>query len=163
MLATEEKDLSPAVKEEFQWMDTVSDLLDTRFRIPFTNIRFGADFLIGLIPTAGDVFSFGLSATLIVAMARHGVSAGVLLQMIGNLVLDTVVGAIPVVGDLFDLTYKANRRNMRLLQKHYEKGKRGNTKVAVLTVVLVLIGLFILLIWILWQFLSWLNSLIFAG
>ncbi|MEM0992579.1 MAG: DUF4112 domain-containing protein [Bacteroidota bacterium] len=157
-----EQTYPPAQKEEFQWMDTVSDFLDSKYRIPFTDIRFGADFVIGLIPTVGDVFSFGLSSALIIAMARHGVSAGVLLRMIGNLVIDTLVGAIPILGDIFDLTYRANRRNFELLQKHYDEGKGGNTMVAVLTVIAVLIGILILIGWVLWRFLAWINAVLFA-
>jgi hypothetical protein len=149
-------------QNELAWVDTVSDLLDTKFRIPMTNIRFGADFLIGLIPTAGDVFSFAISGTLIVTMARHGVSAGVLLKMIGNLVLDTVIGAIPIVGDLFDLAYKANRRNFELLRRYYDKDKpRANTTRSVIIVVLVLIAILVILGYFMWQFLDWLFGLIF--
>ncbi|MEM1327438.1 MAG: DUF4112 domain-containing protein [Bacteroidota bacterium] len=149
-------------RAELAWIDTASELLDTKFRIPFTNIRFGADFLIGLIPTAGDVFSFALSGTLIVTMARHGVSASVLLKMIGNLVLDTVVGAIPIVGDLFDLTYKANRRNFELLKKYYDKDKpRANTTRAVVIVVIVLIAILVIVGYLMWRFLDWLFGVVF--
>ena len=148
-------------QEQFQWLDTVSDLLDSKYRIPFTNIRFGADFLIGLIPYAGDFLSFGLSGTLVIAMARHGVSAGVLLRMLWNIALDALVGAIPILGDIFDLTYRANRRNLELLKKHYDKGKAdGNTLPAVLTVIGILIGILILVAWLMWKLMLWMGGLL---
>lgn len=147
--------------EQFQWLDTVSDLLDSRFRIPFTNIRFGADFLIGLVPYAGDFLSFGISGSLVVAMARHGVGAGVLLRMLWNIALDALVGAIPILGDIFDLTYRANRRNLELLKKHYDKGKAdGSTLPAVLTVIGILIGILILVGWLMWRLMIWMGGAI---
>ena len=151
----------PAEPEQFQWLDSVSDLLDSKFRIPFTNIRFGADFLIGLIPYAGDFLSFGISGTLVVAMARHGVSAGVLLKMLWNIALDALVGAIPILGDIFDLAYRANRRNLELLKRHYEKGKaKGNTLLAVLTVIGILIGILILVGWLMWKLMLWMSDFV---
>lgn len=142
--------------DELKWLEKVSDFLDSKYRIPATNVRFGADFVIGLIPTVGDLFSFGLSSVLIIAMVRHGVSTWLLIRMLGNLVLDVVTGVVPIVGDLFDLTYKANRRNFELLKTHYEAGKpRGNTFFAVLTVLFLLFAVFIFLLWIVWKISAW--------
>ncbi len=104
---------------EFAMIDKISSLLDNQFRIPFTKIRFGVDFLIGLIPTAGDWLSFGISSILIFSMMRHGVGVGMLLKMLGNITLDAIVGSIPILGDLFDLHFKANRRNVDLLKQYY--------------------------------------------
>lgn len=149
-------------REELKWIDGISDLLDTRFRIPMTNIRFGADFLLGLIPGVGDVISFGVSGILILTMARHGVSVGVLLKMIGNLILDAVFGSIPIVGNLFDLGYKANRRNFDILQRYYAKGKpRANTGRSVLVVLGILLLVLIALIVLLWQLIAWLVGVVF--
>ena len=96
---------------KLKYLDTASDLLDSRFRIPGTDIRFGVDFLIGLVPVAGDVITFGFAGLLVIAMARHGASGMVVVKMLWNILLDATVGSIPVLGDLFDLKYKANRRN----------------------------------------------------
>jgi len=156
MSVDKEKALLQEEKSEIKWMDKVSDFLDSRYKIPFTDIRFGADFVIGLIPTVGDFFSFALSGTLIIAMARHGVSAWVLLRMIGNLVLDVLVGAIPIIGDIFDLAYKANRRNFNMLQKYYERDKTPNNPVlAVIIVIIVLVAILVLLAWLMWNALAW--------
>ena len=108
---------------KLKYLDTASDLLDSRFRIPGTDIRFGVDFLIGLVPVAGDVITFGFAGLLVIAMARHGASGMVVVKMLWNILLDATVGSIPVLGDLFDLKYKANRRNYQLLTEHYQEGE----------------------------------------
>ena len=104
---------------EFAFIDTMSTLLDNQFRIPFTQVRFGVDFLIGLIPTVGDLLSFGISSVLVFSMMRRGIGVGMLFKMLGNITLDATVGSIPILGDLFDLHYKANRRNVALLKQYY--------------------------------------------
>ena len=120
---------------EFKHLDAMSNLLDSRFRIPGTNIRFGLDFLVGLVPYAGDVVTFGFSGLLVISMARYGVSGMVVLKMLGNLLLDTLVGTIPVLGDLFDLGFKANRRNYNLLKEHYHEGKHSGSAIPVIIAV----------------------------
>ena len=153
---------SPTPYEDLKWLDTVSDLLDTRYRIPGTNIRFGADFLLGLIPGAGDALTFGISGLLVLVMARKGASGMVLFKMIGNIVLDVIVGAIPILGDLFDLGYKANRRNLHLMEEHYKEGRhQGSTWWPVILVALVLLGLLVLSIFVIWRILSELIQLLF--
>ncbi len=104
-------------------MDRFSDLLDTKFRIPGTQVRYGADFLLGLIPGAGDLVSMGLSGLLIATMARHGASGRLVGRMLLNVGLDTLVGSIPILGNLFDLLFKANHRNAKLMHEDYRQGK----------------------------------------
>jgi hypothetical protein len=113
--------------QELRWVEQLSDLLDTRFRIPGTNIRFGADFLLGLLPGAGDLISMGMSGLMIVSMARHGVSPRLVLRMLLNVGVDTLAGSIPLLGNVFDLFFKANRRNLRLLREHYALGKHSGS------------------------------------
>lgn len=149
------KDIKTLERQEdpnLQWMDMVSDFLDSKFRIPGTSITFGADFLIGLIPGIGDITGYVLSSALVVAMAKHGASSGVILKMLGNLILDAVVGAIPIIGDIFDLTYKANRRNFNMMKRHHEQGKKkGSAWGAVIVVLLVLIALLSLVVYLVWN------------
>ncbi|MEQ8704253.1 MAG: DUF4112 domain-containing protein [Phaeodactylibacter sp.] len=153
---------SPTPYEDLKWLDTVSDLLDTRYRIPGTNVRFGADFLVGLIPGAGDAITFGISAILVLVMARKGASGMVLFKMIGNIVLDVVVGTIPLFGDLFDLGYKANRRNLHLLEEHYREGRhQGSAWGPVMLVALVLLGLLAFSVYVIWRIFSELIQLFF--
>ncbi len=105
-------------------LDTLAYWLDNRFRIPGTNIRFGLDAIIGLVPVAGDVVGLGLSSYLFFIMARRGAGPLILLRMSGNFVLDAAVGTVPFLGDLFDFGYKANSRNVRLLKSYYAEGKK---------------------------------------
>ncbi|TCD16405.1 DUF4112 domain-containing protein [Oricola cellulosilytica] len=101
-------------------LDAIADLLDTKWRIPGTGIRFGVDALAGLIPGAGDAATGLVSAYIIYKGARLGASSGVIGRMVANTAIDTVVGSVPVLGSVFDLFFKANRRNMRLLRRHLE-------------------------------------------
>jgi Domain of unknown function (DUF4112) len=112
---------------ELAWVEDVTRLLDTKFRIPGTRIRFGADFILGLVPGLGDVLSMGFSALLIVTMVRKGASVNLALRMLFNVLLDTVVGSIPLLGNVFDLFYKANYRNLLLMREHYDEGKHAGS------------------------------------
>ncbi|MFK7933382.1 MAG: DUF4112 domain-containing protein [Saprospiraceae bacterium] len=156
-----EQQLTTKEYAEFGWIDNLSNLMDAKFRIPGTNLRFGGDFIMGLVPGAGDLASFGVSGVLIFAMARHGVSSIVIARMLGNVFLDTVVGSIPIIGNIFDLTYKANTRNVNLLKKHYQEGKYQGSVIPILIgVVIALIAMFFLLIWLVWQVVAWGFSLL---
>jgi len=93
-------------------------LLDDVIRIPGTNIRFGIDPLIGLLPGGGDLAAGALSTYIILAAARAGAPPVVLLRMGANVALDAILGIVPVLGDLFDAGFKANRRNVQLLEQY---------------------------------------------
>ena len=110
--------------ETFERLDRLSKLLDTAILIPGTNIRFGVDALIGLVPVVGDVISTAISAWLINEARQLGVSRFALARMIGNLAIDGTVGAIPLVGDVFDVAFRANRRNMAILREQLAKRRR---------------------------------------
>jgi Domain of unknown function (DUF4112) len=129
---------------ELLWLDRISHLMDNSIPIPFTQRRFGLDAVAGLVPYAGDMTSFAVSGLLIFTITRHGVSFGILLKMIGNIILDAVVGSVPIVGDLFDMSYKANRKNMKLLKAHYdEDGYRMNAWLAGGILLAVVVAVFI--------------------
>ena len=147
------------VPEELESLNSITKLLDNRFRIPGTDIKFGVDFLIGLVPYAGDILSFLMSAGIILTMVRHGASGMVLLKMLWNVFLDTTVGSIPILGDIFDLQYKANRRNFYLLKEHYGQGKHeGSIWWLVILVVVVLAAMLVLMMWLIWILVSWTIS-----
>ena len=93
-------------------------LLDDGIRLPGTSFRFGLDPLLGLVPGVGDVAGATLSAAIITAAVRHGVSRFTLVRMAGNVALDATLGIVPLLGDLFDAAWKANRRNLILLERH---------------------------------------------
>jgi hypothetical protein len=102
-------------------LDRLSVLLDTALFIPGTNIRFGADAIVGLFPGIGDTITTALSAYLVYEAYRLGAPGPILARMIGNLAVDGVVGAVPLAGDVFDVLFRANRRNVRLLREWLER------------------------------------------
>lgn len=95
-------------------------LLDDAIRVPGTSIRFGIDPIVGLIPGLGDALGGVASAYIILEAALAGAPASVLTRMTVNVAVDTLVGALPLVGDLFDFAWKSNTRNVRLLARHIE-------------------------------------------
>ncbi len=110
-----------SVDEELAQLDLIADLLDSRFIIPGTNVRFGLDSLIGLVPGIGDIISALISLYLIGRASRLGLSPWIKARMLWNVLLDTTVGAVPVVGDAFDVAFKSNRRNIALVRKALQK------------------------------------------
>lgn len=112
-----------ATNNELRNVELLARLMDTQFQIPGTKIRFGLDPLIGLVPGLGDFTGFLVSGYMILICARNGASGFLLARMTLNTVIDALIGAIPVIGDLFDFAYKANRRNLKLMQQHYIEGR----------------------------------------
>jgi len=102
-------------------INSLARIMDSLFAIPGTRLRLGVDSILGLIPVAGDVLSQVISAYIIWEARRLGVSKLTLWRMAGNSLVDTVAGAVPIVGDAFDVVFKANMKNLRLLQRHLEK------------------------------------------
>lgn len=105
---------------DLKWLDRMTKLMDSQFKIPGTNFRFGLDPLLGLIPVAGDLASLAISGGLVYYMAKHGVSKIIVLRMLGNIFLDAIIGSIPVLGNIFDFFFKPNRMNISLLKKYYK-------------------------------------------
>lgn len=101
-------------------LDRLARLLDSAVRVPGTNIRFGADAALNVIPGAGTLFAKSLSAYLIWEASRLGVPPRVLLRMIGNVGVDLAISAVPLVGWVGDVFFRANLRNMALLREHLD-------------------------------------------
>ena len=99
-------------------LDALSHLLDDCFVLPGTSIRFGIDGLIGLVPFAGDVLTGLLSSLIVIAAWFRGAPPILLARMLANLAIDVGIGMIPLLGDAFDIAWKANRRNYSLLSRH---------------------------------------------
>ncbi len=102
-------------------LDALANLLDTAFIVPGTNIRFGIDALIGLVPGIGDIVTTAISLFIVREAHALGASRIVVARMLGNVALDGVVGAVPLFGDLFDVAWRANRRNVALLRQHLDR------------------------------------------
>ncbi|MES2951841.1 MAG: DUF4112 domain-containing protein [Pseudomonadota bacterium] len=101
-------------------LDRYATLMDTRFRVPGTRIGFGLDPIIGLLPGIGDALGLALSLYVVVEAVRLGVSKRVLFRMLRNVGLEVLVGVVPVLGDVFDIGFKANLRNAALLRSYIE-------------------------------------------
>lgn len=94
----------------------ITRVMDDLVRIPGTRRRIGVDPLLGFVPGFGDWVALVISLDLVFSAARMGAGAAVLVRMAGNLVLDAIVGMVPLLGDVFDFGWKANRRNLALLE-----------------------------------------------
>lgn len=117
-------------------------LMDRSLRIPGTSIRFGLDPLLGLLPVGGDVVASLGSGYILYVAWRNGAPGAVLRRMLVNVAVDTVVGSVPVLGDLFDAGWKANSRNVGLLEEWLgEPGAKRRSHPAVLVGIIVVLAL----------------------
>jgi Domain of unknown function (DUF4112) len=116
--------LRPDQEARLKRVRWLARILDEVFRIPGTKIRFGLDGILGLVPVAGDVACSLVSLYIIRESARLGAPGPILLQMTFNVAADLVVGAVPVAGDLADLAWKANLKNVQLLEAWLEEQNR---------------------------------------
>jgi hypothetical protein len=106
------------IQAELAGLDNLANWLDSKFEIPGTGVRFGLDPILGLLPGIGDTLSAIPAGHIILTGQRMGASNVVVAKMVGNVAVDMVAGFIPFLGDLLDLGFKANRRNLRLLHRH---------------------------------------------
>jgi hypothetical protein len=104
------------------WLRRWAVLLDSRFRIPGTGIRFGLDPLLSLIPGLGDLVSPVFAVALLVQGVRQRVPRVILLRMLGNALIDALIGAVPIAGTVGDVFWRANVRNLAMLERHARPG-----------------------------------------
>ena len=122
-------------------LDYIASLLDDMFQIPGTKIRFGLDALIGWIPGIGDAMAGTASFLIVFASWQRGARTVTLMRMLANVLLETVVGAIPIAGDIFHVAWKANRRNYRLLMREREQPGHHTGRDWMFLVVIVVIAI----------------------
>jgi hypothetical protein len=161
LMASNTEKFSPTVaqpattRQVLKPLDNLARLMDSQFRVPGTNIRFGLDALIGLVPGVGDLSTFAVSGYMLWIMAHNGASGYLLARMVLNVVIDAIVGSIPLLGDLFDIGFKANMRNMRLMHEHYVEGRhKGSAWKIALPVLIVLLLIILGIIWLVYKLLS---------
>jgi hypothetical protein len=118
-------EISTIDRRRVEGLRRLSYLLDNSIPIPGTRFRIGLDAIIGLIPGIGDLAGGAISLYIILQSARLGIPRALLGRMAWNVAVETVVGAIPLLGDLFDAGYKANLRNLTLLQQHIEEPRES--------------------------------------
>lgn len=102
-------------------LDMLATVFDTAFLLPGTNVRFGVESLLRLVPGIGDAVASLLSFYLLYEARRLGVPRLLLARMLGNVLLEGAVGLVPVAGDAFDVYFRANRRNVALLRRHFAR------------------------------------------
>jgi hypothetical protein len=110
-----------SVEQSMARLEAVAKLMDSAFVLPGTDVRIGLDAVIGFVPGIGDLISGAVASYLVWEARRLGAPKWLIARMSANVLLDTTVGAIPILGDMFDLAFRANMRNMALLRKHVEK------------------------------------------
>jgi len=156
---------SPSEIESARVARRLAQLLDAAVRIPGTDIRIGLDAILGLIPGIGDLTGTALSGSIVLTAARLGASKAVLARMIFNLGIDTLIGAVPLAGDLFDLGWRANLRNVALLDAHLAQPVRTQAAsrgviIAIVLALLIIAGLGIALVfWVLKSLFAALGSI----
>jgi hypothetical protein len=102
-------------------LDMLATAFDTAFIVPGTNVRFGVESLLRLVPAVGDMIASAMSCYLLYEASRLGVPRLLLARMAANVALEGLVGAVPVAGDAFDIFFRANRRNVALLRRHFAR------------------------------------------
>ena len=129
--------------------------MDDAVAVPGTRIRFGLDALLGLVPGAGDAVTGAVAAYAIVLAARFGAPPVVIARMALNVLIDVATGTIPVLGDIFDVGWKSNRKNVQLLERYQADPQkvRAASWVVVIAVLLIIlaaiVGVFMLAAWLL--------------
>ncbi len=147
--ASKDKSAIANVESMAQWMDA-------KFTIPGTNFKFGLDALVGLIPGAGDFATLAISGYMISILAKNGASGFIVARMALNVVIDAVLGSVPILGDIFDVAFKANMRNTRLMREHYVEGRhKGGAWKVIVPTLLVLTLIVGGLAWVSYQFFVW--------
>jgi Domain of unknown function (DUF4112) len=140
-------------------LDLLSHLLDDWFRVPGTSIRFGLDGIVGLVPALGDILGGLASTILVVAAWVRGVPYITLMRMVVNIGIEVLLGTIPLLGDAFDIAWKANRRNYALIVRHLEQSRRQTWRdwVFLMLIAATLAAIFLAPIFLILWFLEWLG------
>ena len=106
-------------------VEALEKLLERAFHIPGTKIPLGLDSIIGLVPVLGDLITAAMGAYIVWEARNLGMSKWQLIRMTANIGIDTAIGAIPIVGDAFDLVWRSNTKNLRIIKKHLDKHHPG--------------------------------------
>ena len=140
-------------EDELRRLRRVARVMDDAVEIPVVGVRVGLDPLLGLLPGAGDILGAAVGSWIVVKAARLGASPVVVARMLLNVGVDALAGAAPLLGDLFDVAFKANRRNLELLEEHVRDptATRRRSRVVVWgtvgAVFVLLAGLLAALVW----------------
>ena len=145
------------LSRDLQRANRLARLLDSAVRIPVIGVRLGADALLGLVPGGGDAVAALLGAYPILLAVKHRLPHTVVLRLLGNMAVDATVGAIPVIGDLFDIGFRSNLRNQQLIERYAaEPARTGRSSkaiawIAIAGVLLILGALLAMTFWLVRQ------------
>lgn len=119
------KAAGPSREDALARITLVAKLMDSAFLIPGLNRRIGLDAVLGLVPGVGDALSAVLASYIIWEARQLGLPRWKIARMVTNVAVDTAIGAIPLAGDVFDVFFKSNERNLRIINDHLGTSKRG--------------------------------------
>lgn len=119
------KAAGPSREDSLARITLVARLMDSAFVIPGLNRRVGFDAVLGLVPGVGDALSAAIASYIIWEARQLGLPRWKIARMVANLAVDTAIGAIPLAGDVFDVFFKANERNLKIIHDHLGVAKRG--------------------------------------
>ena len=150
-------------QQQYQRLDKLSWLLDSSIKIPFTNRTIGLDGIIGLIPGIGDVSGGVISGYIIIKALTLGVPLLVIIRMVMNMIIEGMIGVIPVFGDIFDFIFKSNRRNVRLMKSYLEDPEEtaSRSSLSVVFFLVILFGLMLATIVCIYKLFTLLMGMIF--
>ncbi|WP_299614463.1 DUF4112 domain-containing protein [uncultured Tateyamaria sp.] len=121
----------PDHTDQLEHLDRIARTMDRAVRLPVVGVRVGWDSILGLIPGIGDALTLGPAGYIVWKAHRMGTPGALKVRMLGNIGIDALIGSIPLVGDLFDIGWKANTRNVALLQRHFEVQPGSSPRAAV--------------------------------
>lgn len=134
------------MQQRVERLQRLARLWDSAIRIPGTQVRVGLDPLVGLVPGLGDAAGALVAAYIVLEAARFDVPGATLLRMLANVAIDALVGTVPVLGDIFDVAWRANLKNVALIEHHLADphGARRASRVWIVVVIAVLVLLALL-------------------
>lgn len=132
-----EKELYQKVPKDLRDIARVVKLMDSSFRIPFTNRTFGLEPIIGLVPVVGDAIGFIITSWIMITLLRNNASGKVIAKMFINIFIDLALAFMPVLGNIIDFFFKTNQRNLVLAVEHYQYGKNQGSAMSVLLPVMI--------------------------
>jgi Domain of unknown function (DUF4112) len=147
--------LQPATLARLERLRYLSNLWDNALRVPGTKLRVGIESIVGLLPVGGDIIGLLLSCYILFYAIQFELPKAILLRMVANIIIDAVVGVVPFFGDLFDTTWKANTRNVDLLEAHLHSPTLSHSAnrrfifllwLGMFAIVMILIGFCVLLV-----------------
>ncbi len=142
-----ENELYKKVPQDLKDIAKVVKLMDSSFRIPFTNRTFGLEPIIGLVPVIGDSIGFIVTSWIMLTLLRNGASGKVIAKMFINIFIDLTLSFMPFLGNIIDFFFKTNQRNLTLAIEHYQYGKnQGSAKSVLIPVAIGLSLIFVTLI-----------------